>query len=148
VAETVATHNSTRDGADPAAAKTRPAGHFTHDRQAGQPEENTMLCAGYTRTVDMTDGDLVKLENARGTTLRVASGTLWVTQERDHHDIVLNAGDVWMVERDGLTLVEAQARTALCLVGPGAEPAQVRQRHGRSDGSASLLGWFARRAHA
>ena len=109
-----------------------------------------MLCAGYTRTVDMHDGDLVKLDNARGTTLRVASGTLWVTQERDNHDIVLNGGDVWVVERDGLTLVQAQARTALCLVGPGAEAAQIRERHGRghANNGALLRGWFARRAHA
>ena len=35
-------------------------------------------------------------------------GTLWITEENDTHDIVLGPGDVWMVERDGLTIIEAQ----------------------------------------
>ena len=87
-----------------------------------------MLCEGYTKTLDLTHGDLVKLDDARGTTLRVTRGTLWVTQEHDHRDVMLNAGDVWTVERDGLTLVEAQTRAGLCLIGPGAEPAHVRER--------------------
>ena len=63
-----------------------------------------MQCAGYTKTLDLRHGDLVKLADARGTTLRVARGTLWVTQEHDRSDVVLNTGDVWTVERDGLTL--------------------------------------------
>jgi hypothetical protein len=101
-----------------------------------------MLCAGYTKALDLTHGDLVKLDDARGTTLRVTRGTLWVTQEHDRNDIVLNAGDVWTVERDGLTLVEAQTASGLCLVGPGAAPAHVRER--RLTGADRLRGAFAR----
>jgi len=101
-----------------------------------------MLCAGYTKTLDLARGDLVKLDDARGTTLGVARGTLWVTQEHDPRDVVLNAGDVWAVERDGLTLVEAQTGAALCLLGRGAAPAHVRER--RIRGSDRLRQFFNR----
>ncbi len=93
-----------------------------------------MLCTGYTKTIDMAHGDLMKLADARGTTLRVARGSLWITQEHDARDVVLNAGDVWAVERDGLTLVEAQTNAALCLVGPGALSAVVSVDHPRGSG--------------
>ena len=92
-----------------------------------------MLCSGYTKTLDLASGDMVRLADARGTTLRVARGSLWVTQERDGRDVVLNVGDVWAVERNGLTLVQAQTHAALCMIGPGAEPAHVETR--RSGGS-------------
>ncbi|MEP7061695.1 MAG: DUF2917 domain-containing protein [Betaproteobacteria bacterium] len=105
-----------------------------------------MLCAGYTKVLDLANGDLVKLDDARGTTLRVTRGTVWVTQQHDRNDVVLRAGDVWTVERDGLTLVEAQATSAMCLVGPGAAPAHVRER--RLTGGDRLRGLFARLVHA
>ena len=49
-----------------------------------------------------------RLPTSEGTALAVTRGTLWVTQENDMHDVVLGPGDVWMVERDGLTIIEAQ----------------------------------------
>lgn len=84
-----------------------------------------MLCTGYTKAMDLDRGDLVRLDDARGTTLRVTRGTLWITQEKERNDVVLHAGDVWAVERDGLTLVEAQSVAGLCLVGPGAAPSHL-----------------------
>ncbi len=87
-----------------------------------------MTCAGYTKTLDLAAGDLVRLSDAKGTTLRVTRGTLWVTQDQDVNDVVLATGDTWTVERDGLTLAEAQGAAIVCLVGPGAEPAQLRRR--------------------
>ena len=90
-----------------------------------------MSCAGYTKTLDLAARQLLRLDDARGTTLRVTRGTLWVTQDQDVNDIVLTAGDVWTVERPGLTLAEAQDRAHVCLVGPGAAPARVVSRKSR-----------------
>ena len=92
-----------------------------------------MLCTGYTKAMDLDRGDLVRLDDARGTTLRVTRGTLWVTQEKERNDVVLNAGEVWAVERDGLTLVEAQSNAGLCVVGPGATSSRLQlvRRAGR-----------------
>ena len=52
--------------------------------------------------------ELVRLDGARGTTLRVTRGTLWITLENDTRDIVLAAGDSYTIDRGGLTLIEAQ----------------------------------------
>ena len=45
-------------------------------------------------------------------------GSVWITQENDTQDIVLRTGDSWMVERDGLTILEAQSETMLDATGP------------------------------
>jgi len=47
----------------------------------------------------------------------VTRGTLWITQEDDPQDVVLRAGDNWVVERNGLTVVEAQDDAIFCVVG-------------------------------
>jgi Protein of unknown function (DUF2917) len=88
--------------------------------------EVSMLCNGYDRVLELADGALVELKDARGTTLRVTKGALWITQEHDNDDIVLRAGDVWTVERQGLTLLEAQGATLLCVVGAAAALALSR----------------------
>jgi hypothetical protein len=87
-----------------------------------------MLCQGYDKVLDLRDGDRVELRNARGTTLRLTRGTLWVTQEHDGRDIVLRAGDVWAVERQGLTLAQAQEGSTLCLAGKATGTAIPRGR--------------------
>ena len=60
-----------------------------------------MLCAGYTKVWDLASGELVRLDGARGTTLRVTRGTLWITLENDTRDIVLTAGDSYTIDRGG-----------------------------------------------
>jgi len=75
-----------------------------------------MACNGYTKVWDLASGELVELDGARGTTLRVTRGTLWITHERDIRDIMLSAGDVYTIERGGLTLVEALADATVCVM--------------------------------
>jgi hypothetical protein len=76
----------------------------------------TMLCAGYTKVWDLAAGELVRLDGARGTTLRVTRGTLWLTLENDTRDIVLTAGDSYTIDRGGLTLIEAQGASSVCVL--------------------------------
>ncbi len=80
-----------------------------------------MACPGYDDVLELPDGALAELREARGATLRVTRGTLWVTQDQDPRDIVLRTGDVWTVERDGLTLAEAQGNATFCVVGAVAQ---------------------------
>jgi hypothetical protein len=107
--------------------ETRTAAGDSRGRQR-ETEGLAMLCNGDDKVLDLAHGDLVELADARGTTLRVTKGTLWITQERDRRDIVLAAGDVWTVEQHGLTLVEAQGAATVCLVGTAAEFAHSRSR--------------------
>lgn len=98
------------------------------------------------RLLTLTQGDLVELADARGTTLRVTKGRLWVTQERDLRDIVLDQGDVWTVERPGLTVAEAQGDAAVVVVGGGLVDARVQSRRVRWQ--ARLTAWIERTADA
>lgn len=75
-----------------------------------------MKCDGYEKVWDLAQGELVQLDGARGTTMRVTRGTLWITLEDDVRDVVLAPGDTFTVDRDGLTLVEAQERTTVCVI--------------------------------
>jgi len=99
-----------------------------------------MLCKGYDKVMELADGVLVELRDGHGTTLRVTKGALWITQEHDKRVIVLRAGDVWTVERQGLTLLQAQGATVLCAVGAGALFARSGDRPGGIGDQ--LRSWF------
>ena len=75
-----------------------------------------MACSGYTKVWDLTARELVKLERGRGTTLRVTRGKLWITFEHDTRDVVLTVGDVFTIDRNGLTLIEAQSASTVCVM--------------------------------
>jgi hypothetical protein len=99
-----------------------------------------MKCDGYEKVWDLSQGELVQLDGARGTTLRVTSGMLWITLEDDVRDVVLAAGDTFTVDRAGLTLVEAQERTTVCVM----ELHAVEVRRGpRPPRSSRIAEWFA-----
>ena len=86
-----------------------------------------MVCDGYTKVWDLVPDELVRLDGARGTTLRVTRGTVWITLEDDTRDVVLTAGDVFTIDRGGLTLVEAQARSTVCVMGRAMDEVHVRK---------------------
>jgi len=88
-----------------------------------------MLCAGYTKVWDLSGGELVRLDGARGTTLRVTRGTLWITLENDTRDIVLTAGDSYTIDRGGLTLVEAQGAAVVCVMAHYVEKSHLSATH-------------------
>ena len=101
-----------------------------------------MLCTGYTKVWELAPNELVKMDDARGTTLRVTRGTLWITLENDTRDIVLEAGDSYMIDREGLTLVEAQRESTVCVLAHHTE--ETRHFSDRASRS-GLTGWLASR---
>jgi hypothetical protein len=76
-----------------------------------------MACFKHGTIIDLAARESVSLPNMRGTALRVTRGTVWITQENDTQDIVLRAGDTWVVEKNGLTILEAQETTTFCALG-------------------------------
>jgi hypothetical protein len=76
-----------------------------------------MACFETGTVVTLPEREAVTLPDARGATLRVTQGTLWITQHGDLHDVVLRPGDNWVVERNGKTVVEAQNDAVFCIVG-------------------------------
>jgi hypothetical protein len=91
-----------------------------------------MACFKHGTIIDLAARESVSLPNMRGTPLRITRGSVWITQENDTQDIVLRAGDTWVVEKNGLTILEAQENTTFCALGrqvdalvvpqPGATP--------------------------
>jgi len=100
-----------------------------------------MTCDGYTKVLELAPGEIIRLDGARGTTLRVTRGTLWLTLERDLRDIVLAMGDSFTIDRGGLTLVEAQGNTTVCVLARYIDERRARAR--RSGVAAWITAWFA-----
>lgn len=101
-----------------------------------------MTSPGYGRHLDLDDGDTLNLDDARGTTLRVTRGRLWVTQHHDSRDIVLTAGDTWTVERNGRTIAMAQDDSSLSLIGDAVACVDTRRR--RPSWMARFVAWLER----
>jgi hypothetical protein len=104
-----------------------------------------MACFKHGSTVDLAVRESLALHDIKGTTLRVTRGSVWITQENDLQDIVLRAGDTWVVERDGLTILEAQENTTFYAPGREFETA-VSLRPAASPTSRAL--WQGLRAMA
>lgn len=104
-----------------------------------------MVCKGYDDVMELADGELVELKDMRGTTVRVTHGILWITQDQDVRDVVLRTGDVWTIERNGLTLAEAQGASTFCLVGGAAR--RVGARGLRPSYGERVAAWFESLAH-
>ncbi len=93
-----------------------------------------MACYETGTVVSLHRHEAITLPDVRGATLQVTRGDVWVTEEHKARDIVLRSGDVWLVESDGRTVVEAQNDAVFCIVGrAGAAlrlPAAARTRAG------------------
>lgn len=60
-------------------------------------------------------GQLIALDDARGTCIQSRRGTLWVTEEGEHADYILGPGESIVVARGGRTLVQAMAPAHVAL---------------------------------
>ena len=60
----------------------------------------------------LVGSEVLRLENARDLQVRVESGTVWVTQERDTRDVMLQAGESFRFDRKGVALMSACGRIA------------------------------------
>ena len=54
-------------------------------------------------------GHLHRIDGGRGRLVQCLEGRLWMTQQDDPRDLVLESGDVAVIERDGLTVLQALA---------------------------------------
>ena len=69
--------------------------------------------------ITLRHGEAHRIESGKGLLVQCLTGTVWLTQDKDPRDIVLEPGEEATIERDGLSLVSAlsDARFAL-LSGP------------------------------
>lgn len=60
-----------------------------------------------SRLVALYRGDVLRIRDGRGITVRPTSGVLWVTEEKCPGDAIIAPGDVCRLEGNGLALVYA-----------------------------------------
>ncbi|RZI43636.1 DUF2917 domain-containing protein [Herbaspirillum sp. HC18] len=77
-------------------------------------------------TLVLRDSRHVHLQQARGWTVRALAGSVWIVQDGDIRDVVLNAGDSVTLDRDGPAMFSAfgEARVWVSRNGTGRCPAQ------------------------
>lgn len=67
---------------------------------------------------ELKRGSTLKLEDGRGTTVRVVDGNVWLTQHHDTADYVMRAGDGMVLSGAGTTLIHAFEDSSLRFVAP------------------------------
>jgi hypothetical protein len=75
--------------------------------------EVNMATLTHRTEMQLAREELLALDDIRGTRLRCLEGSIWLTLARDPRDIVLEPGDSFVVDRDGVTLLHALAPTRL-----------------------------------
>jgi len=60
--------------------------------------------------------EVLNIRHGRGLAVRCLAGALWITQDGDTDDVVLEAGECFVLDRAGLALVSAPLAPATVLV--------------------------------
>jgi len=86
------------------------------------------------------------LDGAKGTTVTVDRGTLWVTLESDPRDIILGRGMNFRIDRSGRTIVAAEEDSWVRLIRQRTLPERFRALLGRAK-SAINRAWLRKAQH-
>ena len=65
--------------------------------------------------ISLKHGQMQRVQDARGSLVLCLSGTLWLTQDGDPRDVVLEAGDEGRIDRDGLSILYALSDASFVL---------------------------------
>ncbi len=57
----------------------------------------------------------VKLIDASGSVAEVRRGKVWITLQDDSRDVFIREGESWTIDRDGLTLLQAEEPSTVLL---------------------------------
>lgn len=85
-----------------------------------------------TSTLALPRDGLIALRDAEGTRVTSLKGALWITQDHQEGDVILEDGQSFTVDRPGLTLVMALT------------PASLRLLERRESLAARIGGWLSR----
>jgi len=72
-----------------------------------------------TRPVYLNPGALTRLRNAKGRTVTIERGEVWITQENDVRDVILEEHGTFTFDRDGVALAYAFAAPTILAVEEG-----------------------------
>jgi hypothetical protein len=60
--------------------------------------------------------EILPIEDGTGLEVKCLRGALWITQGGDHEDIIIDGGESFVLDRPGLSLVNALLEPALVVV--------------------------------
>ena len=66
----------------------------------------------------LNKGKLHRLRHGQGLRVVTLTGCLWITQDRDQRDVVLEAGEGFTLDRDGDTLLSALSDSSFLVLEP------------------------------
>jgi len=101
-------------------------GAVSRNPEAGAPHE--IACAGLMQVESpmrpnptqlprqLRAREVLDIRNGQGLAVRCLAGSLWITQDGDTDDVVLKAGECFVLDRRGLALVSAPAGAATLVV--------------------------------
>lgn len=69
-------------------------------------------------TIQLTKGNLISLPDAKGSTVAVLWGSVWLTQDGDSRDYELNPGESFTIRGDGKIVVSAFENSAVTILQP------------------------------
>ena len=67
--------------------------------------------------------EVLDIRNGQGLVVRCLAGALWITQDGDTDDVVVNAGQCFVLDRHGLALISAPVAPATLVIERAARPA-------------------------
>ncbi len=100
-----------------------------------------------TLSLSLPRGSTMRLDAARGVTLRVRCGRVWLTEQGLPDDVFLGPGQSWRLRRDGRAVIEAEQASTFELAAPEARW-RIAPPDARATPARALRGALARRGAA
>jgi len=69
------------------------------------------------RPIRLAARSVHRVEGAKGQQITCLGGVVWLTQAKDHRDIILSKGQSFIIDRKGLTVIFALKEAAVA-IGP------------------------------
>ena len=69
-------------------------------------------------SISLRKGAIHRLDDGRGQRIESLSGSLWITIDNDRRDILVNPGEGFTIDRDGLALISALDDSRFVVLNP------------------------------
>lgn len=86
-----------------------------HHFQDGSTSRAVMDLSPSGETLLLRDKQIVRIHGTSGWKIRLLGGTVWITQDGDVRDVVLEAGESFIPDRDGDLFLSPFGEARVCL---------------------------------
>ena len=97
---------------DPLAIRHKEIGMRITAHAALNPSATLNIAGG---ALELHENQYLHMRDSPGWTIKVVTGTIWITQESDSRDIVLKDGNSFVLDRKGSALVRSLSGANICL---------------------------------